>query len=334
MHSYQHNIKTFNNATRHLTRVERSLYRDLIELYYDTENALTSDVQKLQRLVIAQNEQEKEALNYVLDEFFELTGDVYTHTFCDEVIEDYKSNTSKKAAAGRASAEARRLKAEALKAERGGVIKQDLTHVEQPLNKCATNQKPETINHKPNTTTTKDHSVWNWNPKQQILDQLIEQFQVPKKFVDEKLFAFKTYWSEREDMGGSYDAKFVNDIQRSWKKYKHEWIADNEQEESVNDEPAPITEIVDLYHEHLPELSPVKKITAARKDAIRRLWSGESGLPTKDDWANFFKYVHESQFLLGLSQPLPGRDRPFKADFDWIINETNAVKICEGKFHG
>ena len=87
MHSYQHNIKTFNNATRHLTRVERSLYRDLIELYYDTENALTADIKKLQRLVIAQNDEEKEALNYVLDEFFELTGDVYTHSFCDEVIE-------------------------------------------------------------------------------------------------------------------------------------------------------------------------------------------------------------------------------------------------------
>ena len=149
MHSYQHNIKTFNNATRHLTRVERSLYRDLIELYYDTESALTADIKKLQRLVIAQNDEEKEALNYVLEEFFELTGEVYTHTFCDEVIEAYKNNTSAKAAAGKASAAARKKKAEELKAARAKQDEQNSTPVQQPLDECSTNQKPETRNHKP-----------------------------------------------------------------------------------------------------------------------------------------------------------------------------------------
>jgi uncharacterized protein YdaU (DUF1376 family) len=206
VHSYQHNIKTFNNATRHLTRVERSLYRDLIELYYDTENALTSDVQKLQRLVIAQNEQEKEALNYVLEEFFELTGDVYTHTFCDEVIEDYKSNTSKKAAAGRASAEARRLKAEALKAEREGVIKQDLTRVEQPLNKCATNQKPETRNQKPisNKLFVRfwDAGMCKTNKKrsESIFNTLLKKQSDPEAFTEQLITDIKNRLA-REQMG-------------------------------------------------------------------------------------------------------------------------------------
>ena len=50
MHYYSHNIGDFNNSTRHLTRVERSLYRDLIELYYDSEQPLQSvDRAKLAR---------------------------------------------------------------------------------------------------------------------------------------------------------------------------------------------------------------------------------------------------------------------------------------------
>ena len=154
MHSYQHNIKTFNNATRHLTRVERSLYRDLIELYYDTEQPLIAQIKKLERLVIAQTEEEKEALRYVLDEFFYLTGDVYTHTFCDEVIEAYKNNTSAKAAAGKASAAARKKKAEELKAARAKQNEQNSTPVQQPLDECSTNQKPETRNQKPISNTT------------------------------------------------------------------------------------------------------------------------------------------------------------------------------------
>jgi len=155
MHAYLHNIKTFNNATRHLTRVERSLYRDLIELYYDCEQPLPAvDFDRLSRRVLANSDEEKAALRYVLDEFFELTGDCYTHQFCDEQIESYRANQSGKSAAGKASAEARRKKAEERKAQRSSPIKQDLTGVEQTLNECATNHEPLTMNHEPENKNT------------------------------------------------------------------------------------------------------------------------------------------------------------------------------------
>lgn len=73
MHFYQKNIGDFNNATRHLTRVERSLFSDAIELYYDTEKPLTSDINKLNRLLLAHSQEEKDALLVVLSEFFTLT---------------------------------------------------------------------------------------------------------------------------------------------------------------------------------------------------------------------------------------------------------------------
>lgn len=66
MNHYPHHIGDFNNATRHLTRVERALYRDMIELYYDTEQPLNSDVSKIARRVLASSEEEKHALVLVL----------------------------------------------------------------------------------------------------------------------------------------------------------------------------------------------------------------------------------------------------------------------------
>lgn len=160
MHSYLHNIKTFNNATRHLTGVERLLYRDAIELYYDTEQPLPAvDFDRLARRLRAVTPEEKAALQYILTEFFELTGDVYTHHFCDEVIEAYKNSTSAKSIAGKASAAARKKKAEERRAARSGKTgvakEQDLTPVEQTLNTTSApvaNHEPLTINHKKDKT--------------------------------------------------------------------------------------------------------------------------------------------------------------------------------------
>lgn len=145
MHHYQHNIKTFNHATRHLTRVERSLYRDLIELYYDTEQPLPAvSFDKLCRLVLAHSDDEKAALKAVLDEFFVLTGEVYSHDYCDTQIEKYRTNSSVKAKAGKASAQARKAKSEQRQAKRKHTLNTCSTDVQ-----LTSNQEPVTNNHKP-----------------------------------------------------------------------------------------------------------------------------------------------------------------------------------------
>jgi uncharacterized protein YdaU (DUF1376 family) len=148
MHYYQHHISDFNQATRHLTRVERSLYRDLIELYYDNEKPLTSDFKKLSRRVIASTPEEKEALEYVLEEFFTLTDEGYRQSRCDAEIEKYHNQNSAKSKAGKASAESRRRN-QAQKEPTD--VEQNSTGVKQVFNKCSTNHKPITNNHKPIT---------------------------------------------------------------------------------------------------------------------------------------------------------------------------------------
>lgn len=138
MNLYLRHIGDFNNATRHLTRVERSVYSDAIELYYDTEQPLQCvDTVALERRLLCRSDDEKQALQAVLAEFFVLTDAGYTHARCDAEIAKYRANTSAKARAGIASAAAR---------------KQNSTADQQkstPVEHTSTNRKPLTDNHKP-----------------------------------------------------------------------------------------------------------------------------------------------------------------------------------------
>ena len=128
MHFYPHNIPDFNNATRHLTRVERSVYRDAIERYYDTEEPLPAgDFNKLARILLCSTQEEKDALKLVLDDFFTLTDAGHEHDRCNAEIAKYRSNSTAKARAGRASAEAR-------KSRRATPVEQPSKSVEQTNN--------------------------------------------------------------------------------------------------------------------------------------------------------------------------------------------------------
>ena len=107
--------------------------------------------------------------------------------------------------------------------------------------------------------------------------------------------------------------------------------------EVVDDQPKPIKkrvpfkEIVDVYHELLPELPTVQKLTKTREGYIRQLWLSDLG--SIEHWRNFFDYVKSSSFLMGRSEPQNGR-RPFRADFEWLIKPSNFVKIAEDRYHG
>ncbi|MFE1574331.1 YdaU family protein [Comamonas odontotermitis] len=111
MNHYPHHIGDFNNATRHLTFVERALYRELLDLYYDTERPLNADADKLARRVLAHTDEQREALRVVLDEFFFLRDDGWHNSRCDAEIAAYQDKAAKASEAGKKSAEVRRSKA-------------------------------------------------------------------------------------------------------------------------------------------------------------------------------------------------------------------------------
>lgn len=72
MHFYNFNVKDFNSSTRHLTHLERALFRDLIDMYYVEEKAITSNITILERKLLVHTEEERQALKNVLADFFTL----------------------------------------------------------------------------------------------------------------------------------------------------------------------------------------------------------------------------------------------------------------------
>ena len=95
--------------------------------------------------------------------------------------------------------------------------------------------------------------------------------------------------------------------------------------------PVPFQQIVTLYHETLPMLPKVEKLTDARKGYISARWHED--LKNLDEWRNFFGFVARSDFLTGRAAAKKG-DRVFKADLEWITRPGNFAKIAEDKYHG
>jgi hypothetical protein len=93
--------------------------------------------------------------------------------------------------------------------------------------------------------------------------------------------------------------------------------------------------IVDLYHEILPQLNKVRVLNSKRRACLRSRWNQKveniDGLTSNclEWWRGFFKYVRTSDFLMGR---LDG-DRPFQADFDFLIKESSLTKVVEGFYH-
>lgn len=167
MNFYPHHIGDFNNATRHLTRIERSIYRDMIELYYDTEFPLTLDRKALCRKLIARTDEEAAAVEQVLNEFFTETAQGWHHSRCEEEIAEYRTSISAKSAAGKASAakrESDRLKRLEELNSRSTAVQQPLDSVDSSV-QLTSNQEPVTSNQEPVTPKQEPTNIEEAKPR-------------------------------------------------------------------------------------------------------------------------------------------------------------------------
>lgn len=105
---------------------------------------------------------------------------------------------------------------------------------------------------------------------------------------------------------------------------------DGKEDESRRRKNCPVTRIVALYHECLPNNPTVEKVTDARAGYIRQRWLDD--LPTLDAWKNYFEYVGKSAFLTGRTQGRDGKP-PFVADIEFLTKPASFTKTAEGKYH-
>lgn len=135
MNYYPHHIGDFNTRTLHLSRLERGIYRDMRDLYFDKEAPLLADVGKLFRLLRITTPEEVEAAKAVLDDFFVLTDAGWEDAACAADIQSYYDSLEAASAGGKA-AKKKREDAARLAAEQQAVAAQlaqsalDFTHAQ------------------------------------------------------------------------------------------------------------------------------------------------------------------------------------------------------------
>lgn len=87
----------------------------------------------------------------------------------------------------------------------------------------------------------------------------------------------------------------------------------------------PHHEIINLFHRILPELPQIKTWRETSKNNLSSRWKASKEYQSMDWWSDFFKYVSQSDFLMG-------RKTEFQATLMWIVKPTNFEKIINGVY--
>ncbi len=86
VYQYPHHIGDFRGGTVNRTRLERWIYRDLLDVYYDKERPLPLDLAEVCREVGVRADEERAIVADLLGYKFTKTEDGYVHGVCDRVI--------------------------------------------------------------------------------------------------------------------------------------------------------------------------------------------------------------------------------------------------------
>ena len=156
--------------------------------------------------------------------------------------------------------------------------------------------------------------------------------------LDDGYFSI-TGWEEHQNIEGMDRIREQNRIRKQRQREKERLIAesrvmsrdshateeDKEEEKDIDKESkekATCQQVVDLFHSICVSYPAVKTLSESRKKAIRarlRVYSLE-------DFKSLFEKAEASSFLKG------SNDRNWSATFDWLLKESNMVKVLEGNY--
>jgi len=217
MHYYPHNIADYRKDTSHLTLLEHGCYRQLIDQYYLNEEPLPLDETKLFRLLSARSNDEKQAIQNVLNDFFIKTENGYVHSRCDIEIEFYRDRIEQASKAGKASAVQRKSNSRSTDVQRS--FNQPITNNQQPI----TNNQLNTIGH-----LVDDFDIfWQHYPKKTGKEAARKSFNKIRPNIEVVLEALN--WQKKSEQwfknGGQYvpnPATWIN--QHRWEDQPPEQI--------------------------------------------------------------------------------------------------------------
>ena len=203
VHYYTFNIGDYRKDTVHLTRLEHSIYRDLIDWYYLDEKPIPVETQSVSRRLRLVSEEEAGALKNVLKDFFVLKDDGWHQARVDLEIEKYHAQCEKNRLNGAA----------------GGRPPKDKNPVgSQSQPSRNPNQEPITNNHSIDESPTKQRTKGSrLSTDFELPDSWTEFCQTerpdlnPKKVFD----SFKDYWVAKAGASG---------VKLDWQATWRNWV--------------------------------------------------------------------------------------------------------------
>lgn len=189
MHYYQFHIGDYRAATTHLTWAEDLAYRRLLDMYYDTEQPIPTDVQQVSRRIRC----EVSDIQTVLHDFFTITPDGWIHERCEKEIKQFQLKIEQASRAGKASAERR-------------------------FNARSTEVQP-TINHKPITknTVAKPEGVSDL-----VWDSFLAHRKSKKAQVSDLVLT--TIAKQASEAGWALEDALTEMVSRGWTGFKADWV--------------------------------------------------------------------------------------------------------------
>lgn len=146
MNYYQFHIGDFRSGTVNMSRQARWIYRDMLDIYYDTESPLPKDIDVLLDMLGIESQDEKAIVEKHLRFKFSESESGYTHEVCDKVITEYRAKAETARGNGRLGGRPKGKQNKPSGFQSGSDPVATANPVETGLK---TNHKPLTINQEP-----------------------------------------------------------------------------------------------------------------------------------------------------------------------------------------
>ncbi|MBC7621827.1 MAG: YdaU family protein [Aeromicrobium sp.] len=229
MNYYPHHIGDFRSGSIHMTRIERWIYRDMIEVYYDTEKPLPLNVNELCHIIGARSEDDRKIVAELLQFKFEKTEDGFRKARCDDEIAAYRAKAETAKSNGRMGG--RPSKAKANPEEPSGFRSgsNPVAAGNPGQTGSQTNQEPRTNNQEPRTnseTTARAMPSASLDLLGGIPAQLAIDFKKlrSKKNAPITPTAIEGMRREAAKAGITLEAALTMCCERGWSGFKADWV--------------------------------------------------------------------------------------------------------------
>lgn len=225
MNYYEFHIGDYLKNTAHLSMLEDAAYRRLIDAYYTREAPLPAERRACYKLCRAYSKDEREAVDYVLDEFFDSHEDGWHNDRCDAEIFHFLDKQAK----AKRSANARWAKRETHSEGNANASPDAMrTHSEGNATR-ARPQTPDTKHQgepKKHRATASPPHVPDSIPADLLADWLVVR--KAKRVGNLTETAWSAIEREAEIAGMSPEAAVRTCCERGWAGFRASWLVDDD----------------------------------------------------------------------------------------------------------